>query len=998
MSILLDSYSNSAYLPYKGIEDAITPRRLLNHHSGIPGDAESNGLFTYHHWNGYDSFLLGYLKDDYPAQYPGELAVYSNAAFDLAAILAARITRRNFADLAREVLFEPLGMRASAFGRVYENMAMGYDSDSAIIKPYAQGYGSDGASSNVNDLAQFLLMYLGRGTHPGGATVLKPATVTEVMTATETSPLDVYQTFLIPGLGWDNVTQPQLRYAGSALVKGGNDTGYVSQIAIMPDWNLGVVTLCNHSKIDSLPQAASIKCLQTAIEELGGPSPTDPALPDVSTETDLNSIAGFYANPSRPSVDSVTVYDERTLEWRQDILSAKPQSVMLVLDAERKAFVEQNSELYPNTKFYFKRMTMKDGDHFIFVTGKSPYMGISLERFVPATIPDEWRRRDGQRYLQTTFRHDGVAFGVVPQTLTARSAAGAEFLTLSGIPLVPSTSELAFVAGPLANRNDSTVRIQGAGSKGRLLFNGDSYRRLEGTEEAAVGVMTNFTLPSNELGWRTVVTSKAGEYYVNFPRGCRAIILDAELERTGQDSTTPWVWDCPAAGTYYVGLVAARPTCAFLELAEPWQARVAVSASSGGSAVADATLVSVGKETAVSAAPEAGNLFLWWEVVAGDADIKERFNSRTTVTVRSNATVMAVFALESETAALTLRNDGIGECDPIGAVRVKKDQPFTIKATPDDGFAFVRWEIVSGAAHVGNEYAQVTTVTTSEDAALQAVFRGNPIVAAAAAKVMMNAAGNGALLCKGSLRGLPLSAEVLDTYASGKLKGVSCGGAYVVIDGDPKGAGVAVDAKKGVWSFSFADLPAVSGDWNGGQLDLVLRADDGGVSCWNPHWNTVCQWGFEFDSKKQTQTAVAITGTAMKNFSIGKMSLNATAGKAGGDRLLISGSVFELPTQTLPENESILVTIGRITLRLPPISHGGGNWKSSSGVHTYASGAFYGGKVKAVFDMPVKIWSLRLDKASLAAADFSDCPVIRLSIGEYEAASRLDARRKLSLK
>jgi len=76
------------------------------------------------------------------------------------------------------------------------------------------------------------------------------------------------------------------------------------------------------------------------------------------------------------------------------------------------------------------------------------------------------------------------------------------------------------------------------------------------------------------------------------------------------------------------------------------------------------------------------------------------------------------------------------------------------------------------------------------------------------------------------------------------------------------GSGVKVDPGKGIWRFSRKDLAAASGDWDAGQIDFVLHADNG-VSCWDPHWNVSCRRDFDFNSKKQRQTPASITGTAM---------------------------------------------------------------------------------------------------------------------------------------
>lgn len=975
---------------YQNIGIYLTPRRLLNHHSGIPQEVESTGFFPFRHWDGYNSSLLNYLRRDYLSQYPGEVGVYNNVGFDISAIMVARITGQNYADLAAERLFQPLDMNSTAFGRVYDNMATGYDSTFGIIQPYSPGYGSDGANSSAVDIAQFLLMFLGEGRHPNGARILNANTVTQIMATPEISALDLYQPTLKFGLGWDNVQEPSLQYAGDAFLKGGNDVGYNCEIGIMLKWKLGVVVLCNHGAISSLPDNALIKCMQSAVEELGGPSPSPPVFPEVETESDGELIAGYYSHST--SVDRITVRDSQSLNWEKNILDDQPTSVVLSL--VDGAYVD-NSSPTP-IKYYFKNIKMNDGSHFVMIMEMSPYMLITREKFTPAAaIPEAWRKRVGKEYLPISFLYDSISFLINSNNILSTKVDDAEILSFSKMPILPQSSSLAFFTAPVINRGDSCVRIVKNGKSEILLFNGDSYIATDTIPEIIPEQTVSFFLETNQLQWYKTVIPEAGKYFINFPRNARVVILDRDLNLTGADSTNPWVWDFPQADTFYLGMVAPRPINAFLELKTPYPVIAKAVAGAGGSVLIGDEEIYAGQSVSITATADEGYVFLSWKLEAGDGYIGDRFSSQTTLTPQSHVTISASFAEESKAVTLELENDGIGRCDPVSTISINKSQPFKIKASPDDGFAFVEWQVQNGTALLDNKYAASTTVTADTDSILKAVFYGNPVSYRDRAKIQMNAFGQNQLLAALKSHQMPLSASVFADFSPEKVEGVSFGGYYFDLSGSEKKSGLTVNQRKEIWGFSGNNASLANdniNDENG--LDIVLHTGDG-VSCFNPHRNINIQHRFYFDSEKYTQTPAAISGDAMQLFSIGQMTLQTVDGKAGKDSLLISRSTVDIGG-AFPEDQPIMITVGQETFRLPSVNGDTEHWEKSGAVYSYTNSNFAGGTATLKFDTEQKIWKFKLARAALGGMDFSDSPIVRLAVGNYEAAMALECEQKLT--
>lgn len=109
--------------------------------------------------------LCTYLKRALPPRLlpPGEVFLYSNYGFALAGYIAERTAGQPFAELARQRVFEPLGMRHSAFGpakgeaRPYEWTGAGFR---PLLRDYLQDAPAGMQASSAEDMAAFLAWVL----------------------------------------------------------------------------------------------------------------------------------------------------------------------------------------------------------------------------------------------------------------------------------------------------------------------------------------------------------------------------------------------------------------------------------------------------------------------------------------------------------------------------------------------------------------------------------------------------------------------------------------------------------------------------------------------------------------------------------------------------------------------------------------------------------------------------------------------------------------------
>jgi len=397
--VLLDEPVQT-YLPefsmmnrFSNQSQGITVRRLLNHHSGIPGDIYNGGVVekSWDDWGGslFMDWLFSYLKDDYPTYAPGEIGSYCNTGFILAG------------DIFTETVLKPLGMNHTSFRMITENLATGYSGGQPVPPMEFNMTATGGAYSTVEDMAQFLIMLLKKGLHPNGSRILRPDTVA-AMGRTETSPLDI-NSYAVFGLGLDTVDDPALRYAGPAWAKNGSTGIFNAFLEVLPDRDLGVIVLSNSDTAQEFVYAAARECLKNAVLERYGTAPSLPPMPQMASETDPDKIAGKYVRAS--GYDEISRNADGTLTWLVNAHTQTPTQRILRYDGEAFA-VNDGTE-----RLVFTNRIREGTSHFFLVQYGSSGSDVDREmldgyvirtlgeKFTPVPIPDAWLNRTNRTYL-----------------------------------------------------------------------------------------------------------------------------------------------------------------------------------------------------------------------------------------------------------------------------------------------------------------------------------------------------------------------------------------------------------------------------------------------------------------------------------------------------------------------------------------------------------------------------------------------------------------------
>ncbi|HEX8169867.1 MAG TPA: serine hydrolase domain-containing protein [Thermoanaerobaculia bacterium] len=241
------------YLPYFRLNDdraaTITVRQLLAHIAGIP-DVED------YHWDQpeYDDqalerYVRGLSSTSLDSA-PGARYAYSNTGFEILGDVIAKVSGESFETYVQKHILAPLRMNRSTL-LVRETVPGLLTSphiaeDGAVVKsavfPYHRAHApSSTMYSNVEDMSRWMLANLNRGTL-GRARILNAATYELLWQPHAATTKPGRQV----GLSWF-ITQR----AGHRIIShSGDDIGFQSYIALVPDERSGVVIMSNFSPPD----------------------------------------------------------------------------------------------------------------------------------------------------------------------------------------------------------------------------------------------------------------------------------------------------------------------------------------------------------------------------------------------------------------------------------------------------------------------------------------------------------------------------------------------------------------------------------------------------------------------------------------------------------------------------------------------------------------------------------------------------------------------------
>ena len=545
--------------------EPVSIRSLLNHHSGLPGDF-FNGMVTTHLVDDYPGWLINYLKNDYPFMPVNKRAYYCNSGFVLLSDVIRRITGTNFAQATDAMIFTPLGMESSSFlpdkTAISNRLAAAYSTDGQRqTAEILNCLGSGSMYSSVNDMSKYIRMILADGQYNEQSIVSSNGI--NVMTTPQLTNLPLNVTDNPQGLGWDDVNDYRLRYAGKFFWKDGGTYMHSAFLAISRDLKLGVAVIQNTA--GSQCDAIGIEALRWAIldKTITNHWPTNTFVPTPApvtnrSQAELEALTGLYVGNEGYSK-----------------INAGPEMLTLIYEAHHEAPAIL-SNLVPRANGWFSQtnsqdlqlaFTNLDGCTMLVLHQVSgAYLNTIPvgEHYVPVPLTTDWANRTNRVYrIVDMFPSDYFWLPGMPQIKTLR------FQTKDGALLAawmygsfviePQSNNLAYQCGTHYRKGGA---VQVGSTNGFELLQYSSYRFLD---EAAIPTLpvntsTNGAIPfANGTQWywfngspgqtyRAHVTAPNHNYFVR--------ITDREGITCHYGENGPAVWRCTSNGTYAIAVSA----------------------------------------------------------------------------------------------------------------------------------------------------------------------------------------------------------------------------------------------------------------------------------------------------------------------------------------------------------------------------------------------------------------------------------------------------------
>lgn len=285
----LPEFSIKSRFPEAG---PITPRNIMTHHSGLPGD-RIHGMWT--PTPAPFTELAGSLKDEFTAYPPNYILAYSNLGVTLLGHALQNISGTDYIELMQRALLQPLGMKNSAFAQAGAGhlMSKSYEDNKEAEELPLRDVPAGGLNSSVTDLSHFIEMVLAQGSW-NGQTIIKPETLaTMLQQQNKDIALDLDTRI---GLGW--FLSNRIAGGGMMAEHGGATLQHRAQLAVLPEHKLGVVVLSNSASAGKSTIKIADAALKMALEvKTGIQQPKELSTtpnPNSSETLDLNRYVGFY--------------------------------------------------------------------------------------------------------------------------------------------------------------------------------------------------------------------------------------------------------------------------------------------------------------------------------------------------------------------------------------------------------------------------------------------------------------------------------------------------------------------------------------------------------------------------------------------------------------------------------------------------------------------------------------------------------------------------------
>ncbi len=237
------------YLPYFRVKDeryaTITVRQMLSHISGMP-DVEDYEWDKPQYDEGALERYVKSLTDKSLIAAPGTKFQYSNMAYEILGDVVAKVSGESFEDYVKHHILEPLKMQSSTllvkkaspqFLTSPHVVGSSYDVEVSKVFPYNRMHSpSSTLYSSVLDMSRWAMANLNRG-ELDGKRILKSSTYDLMWKPAG-------EQFQQIGISWFLRKHKEHSTVGHS----GGDTGFASNLVMIPDKSIAVVMMSNFDR------------------------------------------------------------------------------------------------------------------------------------------------------------------------------------------------------------------------------------------------------------------------------------------------------------------------------------------------------------------------------------------------------------------------------------------------------------------------------------------------------------------------------------------------------------------------------------------------------------------------------------------------------------------------------------------------------------------------------------------------------------------------------
>ncbi len=229
-----------------GSTDAITPRNIMTHHSGLPGDW-GNTEFGINPLP-YTEYVKS-ITDEYVAYPPNTILSYSNLALTLLGNAVENVSGMKYSKYIENSLFSPLEMKHADLEMKLEGKEASKSyKEGKGVEEYADGLVPAGALHiSVEELSHLAMMINANGVYKHHR-ILKASTLKEMFTVQNKNMVLDLDTEI--GLGYF-IDKKILGTKDVAYHHGGNTVAQNAYFIVSPHSKLGVVVMANTAGIDA---------------------------------------------------------------------------------------------------------------------------------------------------------------------------------------------------------------------------------------------------------------------------------------------------------------------------------------------------------------------------------------------------------------------------------------------------------------------------------------------------------------------------------------------------------------------------------------------------------------------------------------------------------------------------------------------------------------------------------------------------------------------------